>query len=164
MKTDLVAMKTDLESSGHALGLSVSEGEVGVEQLDVEIYGFADFAEPDIFVGGMGACGVAGPQFERREGHERLVAERGRAVGLFAHGEQLPDKGMAGVDAAGAQPCGAGLDIACDMRFYNVQYLLVGIEFVYPDVDGECASVGHLVVGGTGLDDGDAHLNGTQKG
>ena len=56
MKTDLVAMKTDLESSGHALGLSVSEGEVGVEQLDVEIYGFADFAEPDIFVGGMGAC------------------------------------------------------------------------------------------------------------
>ena len=47
----------------------------------------------------MGAGRLARTQFERREVHQSLVAQRWTAEWLHAHGYTFPDKRMRRVDA-----------------------------------------------------------------
>ena len=52
-----------------------------LEQREIGVDGVGDFAYAYVFVGRVGAGGVAGTQLERGPCHERLVAQRGRAKG-----------------------------------------------------------------------------------
>lgn len=63
--------------------------------MEVGVDGVLNLADADIFIGRVGAGGLAGPQLEGWPGHESLVAEGRGAEGLLAHGDALLDKWMA---------------------------------------------------------------------
>lgn len=133
------------------------------EQSDVGLDGLPDFADADVFVGRVGACGVAGAELEGREGHERLVAEGRRPEGLHAHVYALADEGMANVDVRGAEPEGARLHLAAGVLADDVIDLLVRVEFVGAHVYHHVTLIGYYVVLCAGIDDRHLHLRGTEE-
>ena len=55
------------------------------QKLNVEVYRLADFRNFYEFIGSMGARRLTRTDFNGREGHQSLVAERRRTERLFTH-------------------------------------------------------------------------------
>ena len=70
-----------------------------IQEFPVFSYSIRNLAYFDEFIGRMGAGRLARTQFEGREVHQSLVAQRWTAEWLHAHGYAFPDKRMRRVDA-----------------------------------------------------------------
>ena len=133
------------------------------EQFAIFLHGIADFGEKDVFVGGVGAGGGAGTIFKGGKGHQRLIAQRGRAEGSAAEGNGAPNQGVGQFDAGGTEAGGARFDVAANLPADEFEQFLVGIAFVGAHIDDEAAGVGHDVVLRACLNLGDAHLHRSEQ-
>ena len=70
-----------------------------IQEFPVFSYSIRNLAYFDKFIGRMGAGRFARTQFERREVHQSLVAQRWTAEWLHAHLYALLDEWMLWVDA-----------------------------------------------------------------
>lgn len=70
-----------------------------LQQFQICVDGIFYLAHEDILVGRMRTCRLARPQLERGEGHEGLVAERGRPKGRHAQRNAALHQRVLKVDA-----------------------------------------------------------------
>ena len=134
------------------------------DEADVGLDGLRNLAEQDELVGTMAARRLAGTQLQRGEGHQRLVAQRGRPEGRHAHLHTTLHQGVVGGDAGRRQAEGARRELApLHVLPQEVEEVLVFVKFVGAHVDDEAALVGDDVVLRAAVEDGHRHLGGAEQ-
>ena len=143
--------------------MSLCEVEVG-KQLNVELDGLLYLRDFDEFVGSVAAAALTGAHLEAGTTEECLVAQGGAAVGRAAQFDGAAHEGVLRTDATGFEAHTARHDIALKMLANALQYFLVGLHFIGAHINDKGATVGHHIVLGASIDEGDGHLGGAQEG
>lgn len=133
------------------------------EQFAIFLHGIADFREADKLIGGVGAGRRARTIFKGREGHQRLVAQRGRAEGRAAESHGALHQGMSQFDAGGTEAGGARFNVAAHLPSDEFKQFLVGIALIGAHVHHEATGIRHDVVLRARLNLGDTHLHRSEQ-
>ena len=134
-----------------------------IKETDVGFDGGGDFRDADEFVSTVGTGGFARTQLQRGEGHEGLVAQRGRTERFQTHRLTAAHDGVLRVDAGGMKTEGAGGDLTLQTLLQELKDKLVLIEFVGAYINDHLTTVGHYIVLGAGMNHGNIHDGGAQK-
>ena len=111
----------------------------------------------------MGAGGGAGTIFKGGKGHQRLIAQRGRAEGSAAEGNGAPNQGVGQFDAGGTEAGGARFNFAAHLPSDEFKQFLVGIALIGAHVHHEATGIRHDVVLRARLNLGDTHLHRSEQ-
>ena len=118
-----------------------------VKETDVIFDGLTDFVEADVFIGCVGAGGVAGTHFERRPRHQCLVGKRGGAERFEAKHLRALYEWMADGYARRVKTRGAGSKFALgDGCTYQFESLGIAVGIGSTHIDHERTQVGHHIV------------------